>query len=322
MQDIFSDQTLLYLVYLGIGLGILLALTALKSLFSSSETTSEARSRRMRMIGQGIGLEQRIALLKPGAGNYGPEGGPFAWLDRRLRKAALNFSVVAFLGLCSGLSALFFGLLALKIGLPGAAAAAILPGFGLPLIALQVRISRKTNTMIAQLPDALELMARGLRVGHPLNTSLGAVAQEMADPIGSEFGLIFDQINYGDDLTDAFQEFADRVDIEDVHYLSSSIGIQHGTGSDLARVIEVLSKVIRSRIMMRRKISAISAEGRLTAIFLSCVPVLMFVFTSISSPNYYGGVMDDPLFIPMAAAVILLTVLNALVMHRLVNFHV
>jgi tight adherence protein B len=220
------------------------------------------------------------------------------------------------------LSLVVFAVLAMRMQPVFAAALAIPPGVGIPLVALNIRIRRKRDAMIAQLPDALELMARGLRVGHPLNTSIGAVAQEMSDPIGSEFGLIFDQINYGDDLTDAFQEFAERVDIEDVHYLSSSIGIQHGTGSDLARVIEVLSKVIRSRIMMRRKISAISAEGRLTAIFLSCVPVLMFVFTSISSPNYYGGVMDDPLFVPMAATVILLTVLNALVMHKLVNFHV
>ncbi len=322
MLTITSDQTLLYLVYLGIGVGILLALTALRSLLKAGETTGEARSRRMRLIGQGIGLEQRIALLKPGAGRDGATGGPWGWLGRRLQRAGLGLPPIGFAASALALSLVIFAALAMRMQPVFAAGLAILPGIGLPLLALQIRIRRKTDAMIMQLPDALELMARGLRVGHPLNTSIGAVAQQMADPIGSEFGLIFDQINYGDDLTDAFQEFAERVDIEDVHYLSSSIGIQHGTGSDLARVIEVLSKVIRSRIMMRRKIGAISAEGRLTAIFLSCVPVLMFVFTSLSSPNYYGGVMDDPLFMPMAATVILLTVLNALIMHRLVNFHV
>ncbi len=322
MQGLISEQTLLYLVYLGIGVGVLLAMTALKALTNRAETATEARSRRMRMIRQGVSLEQRIALLKPADQADSSATGPVARLGRLLRKAGLMLSPAAFVGLCLGLSLVVFAALALRLNPVLAAAVAVLPGFGVPLAGVLIRIRRKTDALIAQLPDALDLMARGLRVGHPLNTSIGAVAQEMADPIGSEFGLVFDQINYGDDLPDAFQEFAERVDIEDVHYLSSSIGIQHGTGSDLARVIEVLSKVIRSRIMMRRKIKAISAEGRLTAIFLSCVPVLMFGFTSVSSPNYYGGVMDDPLFLPMAAAVILLTALNALVMHRLVNFHV
>ena len=73
-------------------------------------------------------------------------------------------------------------------------------GLLVPIAVLQMRIDRKTKALIAQLPDALELMARGLRVGHPLNTSIASVAQEMSDPIGSEFGIIFDQINYGDDL--------------------------------------------------------------------------------------------------------------------------
>jgi tight adherence protein B len=148
------------------------------------------------------------------------------------------------------------------------------------------------------------------------------VAQEMSDPIGSEFGIIFDQINYGDELPEAFQDFAERVDLEDIHYLSASIGIQHGTGSDLAHVVELLAKVVRSRLMMRRKVRAISAEGRASAAFLSCLPVLMFVFTSISAPTYYAGVYDDPFFPPMATAVVLLTVANALILRKLVNFHV
>jgi tight adherence protein B len=104
--------------------------------------------------------------------------------------------------------------------------------------------------------------------------------------------------------------------------LSASIGIQHGTGGDLARVIQVLSNVIRARISMRRRILAISSEGRLSAWFLSAIPFVIFGFTSFSSPEYYGGVMDDPLFKPVAAAVVFFTVLNALVMKKLVNFRI
>jgi tight adherence protein B len=107
-----------------------------------------------------------------------------------------------------------------------------------------------------------------------------------------------------------------------VHYLSASIGIQYGTGGDLARVIAVLAKVIRNRIAMRRKIHAISSEGRLTAWFLSGLPVAIFVITSISSPDYYGGVSEDPLFIPMMSGIVLFTVLNFLVLRKMTNFRI
>jgi len=188
-------------------------------------------------------------------------------------------------------------------------------------VVLHIR-KRRILAMTHQLPDALDLLARGLRVGHPLNTSIGAVAREMQDPIASEFGLIFDQVSYGDDLPDAFEEFAERVDMEDVNYLASSIGIQHGTGGDLAHVIEILSGVVRGRIALRRKIKAISAEGRLTAWFLSSLPFIIFGMMTVSSPEYYGGVSEDPLFLPMAFAVLAFTVLNAVILRKLVNFKI
>ena len=115
--------------------------------------------------------------------------------------------------------------------------------------------------MVRQLPDALDLMARGLKVGHPLNTTIRSVANEMPDPIASEFGVVMDQIAYGDDLPDAFAEMADRIDLEDVRYLSVSIGIQHGSGGDLASILMTLSRVIRNRLSMRKRIKAISSEG-------------------------------------------------------------
>ena len=217
---------------------------------------------------------------------------------------------------------IFAGLLLTPLMVPAAATVSVLLGILLPVAVLQMRIDRKTKALIAQLPDALELMARGLRVGHPLNTSIASVAQEMPDPIGSEFGIIFDQINYGDDLPEAFQDFAERMDVEDLHYLSASIGIQHGTGSDLAHVVELLAKVVRSRIMLRKKVKAISAEGRISAIILSCLPLVMFGVTSVMSPNYYAGVYDDPAFVPMATAIVVMTIANALILRKLVNFHV
>jgi len=324
VQEFFSDQTQLFLIYCGVAVGILVAFTSLASFFSRSETTGEVRSRRLRLIREGHSIEERLALLKPPSAEEAGGGIPvLTKLTVMLRRAELSVSAGAFLGLCLALTVvIFLPLLVTPVPTLAAVILAVVVGFVLPLSVLQLRVERKKQALIMQLPDALELMARGLRVGHPLDTSIGNVAQEMSDPIGSEFGIIFDQVNYGDSLPDAFQDFAERVDIEDVYYLSASIGIQHGTGSDLAHVVELLSKVVRSRIMMRRKVRAISAEGRASAMFLSALPVLMFVFTSIMSPNYYSGVYDDPMFAPLATAIVALTLANALILRKLVNFHV
>lgn len=323
METLISEQTLIFLIYCGVAVGVLIAFTSLVTLASRRETTGEVRSRRLRMIREGRSLEERLALLKPPSADETSGFRPWVRLTHMLRRADLTISPAAFVagGVVLGL-AIFAGLLLTPLIVPMSAAVALMLGLLVPIAVLQMRIDRKTKALIAQLPDALELMARGLRVGHPLNTSIASVAQEMSDPIGSEFGIIFDQINYGDDLPEAFQDFAERMDVEDLHYLSASIGIQHGTGSDLAQVIELLAKVVRSRIMLRKKVKAISAEGRISAIILSCLPVVMFGATSVMSPNYYSGVYDDPAFVPMATMIVVMTIANALILRKLVNFHV
>ena len=174
--------------------------------------------------------------------------------------------------------------------------------------------------MVQQLPDALDLMARGLKVGHPLNTTLNSVATEMQDPIGSEFGVVVDQVSFGDDLSEAFRDFAYRIDQEDVHYLSTAIAIQHGTGGDLARVLNVLSRTIRDRLNMRKKIKALTAEGRLTAAFLSIIPVFIFVSMQILTPSYYGSIANEPEAVPLGVAIVVLALLNAIILRKLVNF--
>ena len=324
MLTTFSNGPILvYFLYAGIAVGVLLILGALRGLLSRTETRGEARSRRMRMIAEGSDLAERLAVLKPA-----PKGGPLSRLPLigdvpvQLRRAGLRLSAAGFLAICLALSGALLVGLSLFVAPPIALAGGLVLGFAVPLIALRLRVRKQTDTLVAQLPDALDLMARGLRVGHPLNTSIGAVAEEMADPIGSELGIVYDQVNYGDDLPEAIQDFADRVDIEDVHYLAASIAIQHGSGGDLARVLDVLSKTIRGRIAMRRKIRAISSEGRASATFLSFLPFAMFGFTSFNSPNYYGGVSDDPLFMPLAVTVLVLVVANIVILRKLVNFHV
>lgn len=321
MLNAVMAETLTYAVYGAAFLGVFIAFTGLAQLLRRGESRSEALSRRMRLMSEGAAAEEILALLKPAPAQGWLMRLPFiAGLPPLLAQAGLRLSAGRFV-LLLFVATVALALLGAAVLPPlSALALALVLGVAAPLVLLKSRRDARINTLIQQLPDALDLMARALKVGHPLNASIGTVAAEMPDPIGTEFGLIFDQVSFGDDLTDAFQEFADRVAIEDVQYLAASIAIQHGTGGDLARVISILARVIRDRLAMRRRIKAVSSEGRLTAVFLSFLPVAIFGFTSLSSPGYFGGVSDDPLFVPMVGAILTLTLANFLVLRKLVNF--
>ena len=313
----------IYLLYAGMALGVFVTFTGVAQLLSRGENAQEARSRRLKMIQAGATTEEVLAVLKPIHTRTVFSRLPLIGdLPEMLHKAGVTLSASGFLGICALVAfvTLIFAnyLFGIWLGL----IAAVMLGFFVPITVLRSRVKQRDEALIAQLPDALDLIARGLRVGHPLNTSIHEVATEMSDPIASEFGVIFDQVSYGDDLVDAVNEFAERVDLEDVHYLAACIGIQHGTGGDLARVIQVLSNVVRGRITMRRKIMAISSEGRLSGGFLSILPLLIFGSTSFMSPDYYFGVMDDPMFRPMMAIIITLTIANFLSIRKLVNFRI
>ncbi|TMM54627.1 type II secretion system F family protein [Sulfitobacter sabulilitoris] len=242
-------------------------------------------------------------------------------LNTRLMQAGLYLSPTMVLLGCAVLTLVLAAPALVLAGLPGLAGAVAM-GFGLPLMIIDARRKKRVETFANQLPDALDLMQRGLRVGHPVSVTIGSVGKTMPDPIGQEFRMLSDQITAGDYLTDAFNDLANRMKQEDMDYLSVSISIQHGTGGNLADMLGVLSKVIRDRIMMRRRVKAISSEGRISALLLSALPVGIYVTTSFTAPDYYGGVSDDPLFRPIAVIIVLLVVGNALALRKLVNFKI
>lgn len=307
-------------IYVGFALSAFLIVTGVFQLLSRRENQSEARSRRMDMIAKGATAEQVLAALKPRAKRTGWERVPvLGAVPGMMRQAGLTAPASRFLLICGALSVVLATAFSTNMPILTALAGGIVLGIAVPMAVLNSMRKRRLDRMIQLLPDALDQMARGLRVGHPLNTSIASVAREMPDPVGTEFGLIADQISYGEDLVDAVQEFAQRVDLEDVHYLSASIAIQHGTGGDLASIVDTLSRVVRDRIALRRKVKAISAEGRLTAYFLTAVPFLIFGLNMVSNPDYYMGVSDDPLFRPMAIAIVFFVIANAVILRKLAD---
>ncbi|MXQ07523.1 hypothetical protein GQ651_06650 [Alphaproteobacteria bacterium GH1-50] len=321
IREIIELVDLQFVIYLGAFLGALLVLEGLRQLLSRSAGAKEAKSRRMQLIAKGATTEEILKILKPSEKRSFVERLPFVGdLPTVLRQGGITMAPGAFLMTCFAAAVAIFVIATQFMNVVNAAALAFVVGLFLPIIQVRQKRNERLTKMVEQLPDALDLMARGLKVGHPLNTSLQAVANEMPDPIGSEFGIVVDQVSFGDELTEAFRDFAERIDQEDIHYLATSIAIQHGTGGDLARVLSVMSRTIRDRLNMRKKIKALSAEGRLTAAFLSFIPILIFVVMQILTPSYYGSIANEPEAIPLGIAIVTLTVLNALILRKLVNF--
>jgi tight adherence protein B len=309
-----------FLLMGGVFLGVILLMEGLRQLLSRRETTGEARSRRMQMIASGQGLTERLELLTPQR-KASPIPG-WRELEALLSEAGMSVQPGLWLGGMGACCLLISGVASQFVAAPAVFPLAFAVSFGGPiLVLLGIRDARRAR-LVEQLPDALDLMARSLRSGYPLSASIRTVAESMQDPIATEFGIVVDQISYGDELVVAMRKLSDRVPTEDFRYLAASVAIQHGTGGNLGRVLTLLSQVIRGRGMMRRKIKAMSAEGRISALILSCIPFLMVGLNSIITPEYYGGVVDDPMFLPLAGVALGLIVTNALVMAKLVSFKI
>ena len=243
-------------------------------------------------------------------------------LPVKMRQAGLATAPQHLLAGCVLLAVVVFGTAALQTGWIVALVLSVLVALGGPTAWINHMRARRMAAFSQQLPEALEMMRRGLTVGHPLNVTIATVAREMPDPLGTEFRLLADQIAYGDTLVAAVQDMADRIAHEDLHYLSAAIAIQHGAGGNLAAVLGTLARVIRLRFSLRRRVKAISSEGRISAFILTALPFVMGGGTLIMNPDYYRGVADDPKALPLAVAVIVLVTLNGLAMRKLVTFRI
>jgi tight adherence protein B len=151
-----------------------------------------------------------------------------------------------------GMIAAFGGAMMFDGKLSHAAGAALFCGLVLPLLVLKFLRSRRQKKFGAQFPDAIDVIVRSLRAGHPVPIAITMVAREMQDPIGSEFGIVTDEITYGADLETAMRSLYFRVGSDDLPLFVTAVAIQGSTGGNLGEILENLSAVIRQRFKMRR----------------------------------------------------------------------
>jgi tight adherence protein B len=233
-------------------------------------------------------------------------------VDIRQRKVVLaGIGMFAALALVLG-EVLGLGIASLFLALVGTATM-----FVLYLIR---RRSQRISSFGEQLPDAIDVIVRGVRVGLPLTGAIGLVAREMPDPVGTEFGMLADEIAFGLDVRSALGNLYRRVGQSDLLFLTVSVGIQAQTGGNLAEILSRLSRMMRNRANMRLKIKALSAEGRASAITLSAFPFVIFLLVNFISPAYYGAIRSNPIVEPAIYIGLLMLLVGNVIMYRMVNF--
>ena len=296
-----------------------------------------AINQRLDLIGRGMPRSEAMQLLRRRASHL-PEGlppfiaGPALRFEKTLMAAGVTLETgKLMLALLIAPVAIFLGLIlfmaATNIAIGGGriliiATFSLLIGAGIPMLYFQARATRRRKKMQDQFPVALDVFVRGLRAGHPIASALDLLTVEMPDPIGSQFGIVVDEVTYGADLRDALTAMADRWDLDDMRMFVVSLSVQSETGGNLAEILENLSTVIRERASMMMKVRALSSEGRMTATMLTGLPVLAFTILFIGNPSFYLDVADDPAFVPGYAALLILYAIGFYAIRRMIDLKV
>ncbi len=245
------------------------------------------------------------------------------WLDSLLIQADRKISSGRFLILMGAITVIAMASttafeLSIMIGGP----LALFAGLVVPLWVLKYLKARRIKKFAFQFTEAIELIVRSLKAGHPVPTAIKMVSREMPDPIAHEFGLISDEVSYGSDLVSAIQAMQRRVDYEDLTLFVTAISIQSITGGNLGSILEGLATVLRSRVKLRRKVKAAAAEGRASALILNSVPIAVMAFISIFTPHYYGDIIHETYIIVGLSMAFGWMMIGNLAMYKMMNFKV
>lgn len=315
-----------YLFYGAVFLSVLLAVEGLFYLLAGPGSGASASpNRRLRMLVAGTSREKVMVQLqreRPLPATDQPRN-PVEWFLLLVSQSGVRRPPRVVLMIMVGVGA-FAGFVLMALTRSALVAGLGVLGMGLvaPLLVLVLKRRGRWKAMTVQLPDAIDIVVRSLRAGHPVSTSITMVAREMRDPIATEFGLVVDEMTYGLNLDNALSNLARRVGLNDLRFLVVAVTIQSQVGGNLAEILSGLSHVIRERAKMRGKIRALSAEGRFSAGLLSVLPFVLIAVINLLAPQFYSAVSNDPVFWPILGVGFVLMVLGIITMYRMVNFRV
>jgi tight adherence protein B len=300
---------------------VLLAVEATYWLISRSWRTKKSITRRLALSQQLASRPEVVEALRREHHYFDGTNPLLEMLNDRLAQAGLRMDRGVFLlSISALLAALYLAWsVVLGIGLLSTSVA-LLSTLGLSMLYLEMRRQKRMAEFTEQLPDALDVVVRGVRVGYPLPTALNLVARELPDPIGAEFAMTSDEITFGQDVRTAVESLYSRVGHEDLQFFVVAIKVQNQTGGNLAEVLSRLSRLLRTRSKLRLKIRSLSAEGRISAIVLSLMPFILFGGISLISPSYFGEIRNDPLVMPALIYGVISLLIGNVLMYRMVHF--
>jgi tight adherence protein B len=320
-----SNFNSIYLFYIFIGLSAAMFAEGVYLLVYSNASYRKKINRRLKVMSGKVDRESVLLQLRRERGltSGGEYRLPMINLNQLLLQSGLSIGLGRLIiVILLGMVAVFGGMLVFDGRLSHATLAALVGGAVVPPLALKFLRSRRQKKFGAQFPDGIDIIVRSLRAGHPVPIAITMVGKEMPDPIGTEFGIVSDEMTYGSDLETAMRNLYFRVGTDDLPLFVTAVAIQRSTGGNLGEILENLSSVIRERFKMRRKIRALAAEGRASALILSSLPIGMFAVIHILVPSFYASVWDQNLTkIALTLAGCWMCVGN-FIMYRMVNFRI
>jgi tight adherence protein B len=192
----------------------------------------------------------------------------------------------------------------------------------MPLLKINYDRAKRLSKFEEQLPEALDIMVRALKAGHPFAETLRLVSEEMDQPIAREFGITFADINYGLDVKQAFLNLLERVPNMTLMTVVTAVIIQRETGGNLAETLSNISSVVRGRFRFQRKVKTLSAEGRMSAWVLVLIPFALFLGLMVTSPTYLPILVQEPLGVKIVAVAFTMVIIGIFWLRHIIRIDV
>ncbi|MEM7005323.1 MAG: type II secretion system F family protein [Pseudomonadota bacterium] len=327
MPDFMSSEyvtdgpMLLYILFFAIGFLLVQSVTGL---FSQAQMNKQL-NRRLKAKERAGSVEQLIVQLRKerALNEDGELSMSSRWFNRLVTRAAIPFEPGRW-AMMSCLFALVSG--GVVYHLMGqvlfALGTAVFMLFFAPYFVLSTLGKKRTAKLSLQLPDALSVIVRSLEAGHPVPTAIALVGSEMPDPIGTEFGMLADEMTYGSSLNDAVRRLAERTCSPDIDLFAATIRLQQKTGGNLAELLKLIAGAIRDRQTLRLKVKAASSEGRASALILTCAPFIVGGGMHLMNPDYYGEVLHLPIIQYWLGGFVVWMFIGNLVMHKMIDVRI
>ncbi|MGU7772871.1 type II secretion system F family protein [Burkholderia sp. MR1-5-21] len=243
-------------------------------------------------------------------------------LDLLLQQSGMSWSVAKLIGMSLAvpplvLFVLMFTPLPFLTILPIALSFAVLP-----LLHVKRRRNRRMRRLERQLPEVCDMIARALRSGHAFTSAIGMISDEFSEPMGSEFRITFDEVNYGVSLHDALMNLATRVPIRDLRYFVIAVLIQRETGGNLAELLDSIGALIRERFKLLDKVRVLSAEGRMSAWVLGLLPFGTGALMMMLNRQFLAVLWEDPAGLKVVGLMLVMMACGVFWMRRIIRIHV